>query len=199
MRKLLLGVVASCALVVFVPASAVAKRHHQRSHSHHARVHHRTFGSDLSTTSGSTGSGTTSSGQTAGTVQSFTGGVLTILLSDGKTMVSGQVTPDTEITCDAPQSSTGMSHDGGQGNSAGGDHGGNNGNNDDNDQDDNNQGQGDDENANQSSCDSSALAPQAVVQEAELNLSGAGAVWKKVELVSQSSSSSSPSSPSSGD
>jgi len=40
-------------------------------------------------------------------------------------------------------------------------------------------------------CDSSSLTPGAMVHEAELKLSGAGAVWDKVELVTSSSSSSS--------
>ena len=200
MRKVLLSVVASCALIAFVPATALAKRHNHRSHGHHARVHHKKFGTDPSSTPSSP-----SSGQTAGTVQSFTGGVLTILLSDGKTTVSGQVTADTEIVCQSPQSS-GMSPGEGGGNGGGDDHGdqnqsgnqgqGNNGHDDNDDQSD--QGDRGDEGANQS-CDSSALTTGAVVQEAELNISGSGAVWRKVELVSSSSSTTSTSSTSGGD
>ena len=178
MRKLLLSVVASCALVAIAPATALAKRHHHGSHVHHARVHQNRFGTQPS----STASSTPSAGQTAGTVQSFTGGVLTILLSDGKTTVSGQVTPDTAIECRAPAPAGMQSHDPGENG------GGDQGNNDD--QGDGDRGQGDQEKAGQA-CDSSALTPGAVVQEAVLNISGAGAVWRKVELVSSSATSSS--------
>ncbi len=40
-------------------------------------------------------------------------------------------------------------------------------------------------------CDASSLSPGTVVHEAELKLSGAGAVWDKVELLTSSSSASS--------
>ena len=182
MRKLLLSVVASCALVAFVPATAVAKRHHHHSRVHHARVHHKTFGSDW-TQSGSSTSGSTSSDGTAGTVQSFSGGVLTILLANGGSTVSGQVTNATEIECKAPEPTGMHSHDQGDDNGGGDDQG-------DNNQGDDDQGQGDDEPGGQS-CDSSNLTHGAVVREAELNLSSAGAVWQKLELVTQSTSSSS--------
>jgi hypothetical protein len=180
MRKLMLTVVASCALVAVMPAAALAHGRHHRKH--HARIHHKTFGSDFNQSSSST----TSSGDTAGTVQSFTGGVLTILLNDGKTTVSGQVTSATEIECRAaePASTSGTSGSGtsGSGTSSwqGHDHGGNWG-------DDN--GQGDDENAQ--NCDpTTALVQGATVREALLSLTSAGAVWGKIELVTQSTSSS---------
>jgi hypothetical protein len=166
MRKIVLSVVACCAVIALVPASALAHGHHKR---HHARVHHRTFGHDWGQSNGST---STSSEQNAGTVQSFTGGVLTIALNNGQT-VSGNVTGDTEIECQAPDMPTMWS---------GHDHGGDNGN----DQgDDNGNDQGDDngENAN---CSSADLTPGAVVHEARLGLSGAGATWDKVELVTAS-------------
>ena len=177
MRKLLLSVVASLALVAVAPATALAQRHHHRSHVRHARIHHKRFGS----APGSATSGMPSAGQTAGTVQSFTGGVLTILLSDGKTTVSGRVTPDTAIQCRAPEPTGMKNHDRGQ-TRGGDDQGDNNGRGDDD------QSRGDDEHAGQS-CGSSALTAGAVVQEAELNISGGGAVWQKVELVSASSTS----------
>ena len=40
-------------------------------------------------------------------------------------------------------------------------------------------------------CDTSSLTPGTIVHEAELKLSGAGAVWDKVELLTSSSSPSS--------
>lgn len=178
MRRILLSVVACCAVIAIVPASALAHRgHHKR---HHARVHHRTFGHDWSQSSNSGTSTSTSSDQNAGTVASFTGGVLTIALNNGQT-VSGDVTSDTEIECQAPDTSSGMqSHESGDG---GGDNQG------DNNQGDDDQGQGDDDNGS-ASCSSADLTPGTVVHEARLSLSGAGATWDKVELVTASASSS---------
>jgi hypothetical protein len=174
MRKIVLSVVA-CAVMAIVPATALAHGHHHKRH--HSRVHHRTFGHDWSQ-SGST-STSTSSDQNAGTVQSFTGGVLMIALTNGQT-VSGAVTGDTEIECQAADmsSSTWSSHD----------HGGDNGGGDQGDDD---QGQGDDDNNNGAqNCDMSSLTPGTAVHEARLSVSGAGATWDKVELVTQSTGSS---------
>jgi hypothetical protein len=183
-RKLLLIITMSCALVAFAPATALAKRHHHHHRHHHARVHHRTFGTDVSSPTSSS----TSSAQSAGTIQTFANGVLTILLSDGST-VSGRVTTDTEIECPAAQM-PGM----GQGSSGGSD------DNDDQSQA-GNPGQGDDQGENDQgdddqgehqgvgqACSSAALAPPAAVQEAELSISSQGAVWNKIELAGQSSS-----------
>lgn len=191
MRKLLLTVVASCALVAIMPASALAHGHNR--HHHHARVHHKTFGHDFnqsgSTSSGSTSSGSTGTPSTAGTVQSFdpSTGALTILLNDKKTTVTGIVNSDTEIECQAPDTSGSSSS--WQGHDHGGDNGGG-------DQGDDDQGQGDDDNnsANAQNCDTSALTTGAVVQEASLRISSAGATWDKIELVSSSTSTSSSSS-----
>jgi hypothetical protein len=163
MRKIVLSAVACCALIAIVPATALAHGHHHKRH--HSRVHHRTFGHDWNQSGSSTTS--TSSDQNAGTVQSFTGGVLTIALTDGQT-VSGAVTNDTEIECQAADMSGSLrSHE----------HGGDNGNDQGDDQ-----GQGDDDNGN-ANCSSADLTPGAVVHEAKLRLSGAGATWDKVELV----------------
>lgn len=172
MRKLVLSVVACCALIAIVPASALAHRHHHHKR-HHSRIHHRTFGHDWSQSGSSTTS--TSSDQNAGTVQSFTGGVLTIALTNGQT-VSGAVTGDTQIECQGTEtSSTWSSHD----------HGGDNGGDQGDDQ-----GQGDDDNNGAQSCDMSSLTPGTAVHEARMSVSGGGASWDKVELVTQSSGSS---------
>jgi hypothetical protein len=173
MRRIVLTVVACCAVIAIVPASALAHGdHHKRQHhrGHHGRVRDESWG-------GGTQSQGTGQSQDAGTVQSFTGGVLTIALTGGQT-VSGQVTNDTEIECQAAEESSGswQSHD----------HGGDNGGGSSGDDD---QGQGDDDNGN-ASCDSSALTPGAMVHEASLRISSAGAVWDKVELATQSSQSS---------
>jgi hypothetical protein len=185
MRKILLSVVASCAVIAFVPASALAHGHHHKRHhhhhAHHARVRH--WGSD----DNSQGAGQ-SQDQTAGKVASFTNGVLTIALNDGS-MVSGKVTSDTEIECEASDtSSTMQSHESGDDN-GGSDNADNNDQGDDNnDQGEDSQGddngQGDDD-ANQA-CDMSNLTPGTVVQEAELKVSSAGAVWKNVDLATAS-------------
>lgn len=178
MRKLVLSVVASCALIAVAPASALAHgKHHRRHHrAHHARIRH--WGNDQGSTQGQT-----QNAAPAGTVQSFTGGVLTIALANGQT-VSGQVTGDTEIKCEATDTSSGMtSHDRWGDNNAGG-------------QGDDDQGQGDDDNNNNSMCSSSDLTAGAPVQAAELRVSSAGAVWDKVILATQSTQSSQSSQPS---
>jgi hypothetical protein len=194
-RKLLLIITTGCAMVAFAPATALAKRHdHHRRHHHHARVHHKRFGSDDSSAN---------SAQSAGKIQTFTGGVLTIVLNDGST-VSGRVTLDTEIEC-AAGDMVGMSHDSSGGSDDNGDqgqagnpgHGDNQGDNDqgDNDRGDNDQGDNDpgdddrgDEQAEGQACGPADLMRNAVVQEAELSISRAGAIWSKVELAGQSSS-----------
>jgi hypothetical protein len=177
MRKIVLSAVACCALIAIIPASALAHGHHQKRH-HHARVHHRTFGHDWSQSGSSSTS--TSSDQNAGTVTSFTGGVLTITLNNGQT-VSGNVTGDTEIECQAADMSSSLrSHDRGDDNGDRGDNPGDRG-------DDNGNDQGDDgENA---MCSSSDLTTGTVVHEARLAITSAGAVWDKVELVTSSSTS----------
>jgi hypothetical protein len=67
----------------------------------------------------------------------------------------------------------GRDHSGGDDNSGPGN---NNGDNDDNDDND------------MQNCDTGSLTPGTIVHEAELKLSGAGAVWDKVELLTSSGS-----------
>jgi hypothetical protein len=180
----------SAALLIVLPASALARGHSSRSHHrvHHVRVHHvrthlRRFGTDVR----SPGSTTGSSSDTAGTVASFTGGVLTIRLNDGSE-IHGLVTDATELECTAGMT-TMMRSDGGGSDDSGGDQSGDQGEHNGGDQggdpgDD--QGAGDDRGDNDDtaaqSCSSSALTPGAVVQGAELKVSSAGATWDKVEL-----------------
>jgi hypothetical protein len=169
MRKMLLIVVASGALIALVPATALAK-HNDRRHHHHARVHHKSFGGDP----GQQGNG--NQGQPAATVVSFTNGVLTIRANDGN-MASGTVTSATELRCEAQEPAEMQNHDRGRG-----DNGGDNERGDDN-------GDNDNDEANQM-CTTADLTPGAIVQKAELRISGAGAVWDEVELVTQSAGSS---------
>jgi hypothetical protein len=140
-------------------------------------------------------------GETAGTVASFANGLLTINLSNGST-VGGQVTEQTELEClvaTPPQTTSGEDDQGGGDDvngAEGGEHGGTSaqGQQIGRHQTDGQQGYGGDEgqgdegsegehDGNQQSCTTAALVPGAVVREAELKMSGAGAVWEKVELV----------------
>lgn len=109
MRRATLPFLAALLVVALAPASALARHH---SHRHHSRAHHariKRFGRDVG--SSSTGAG---SADNAGTVQSFSGGILTIALgnpSSGNT-VSGMVTPDTEMECTAPAGPNTIHEDG---------------------------------------------------------------------------------------
>jgi hypothetical protein len=180
MRRMLLTALASSAFALVAPGVAAASHdegaHHQHIHRQH-RHHARHDGS-------------------AGTVASFTNGVLTITLSGGST-VSGKVDGRTELECPAPAPSASMADDHGQGggdNNGDNDNGDDNGNNDndnnDNDNDNNdhggpsNQGQSGDGHQNDASpgCSTAALVSGAVVHEAELKVTGAGSVWETVDL-----------------
>ncbi len=191
----LLGVVVTPALARQHDHRAHERRHHERRH-HHARIRHRTFGSAAGT------SGTTStSNDSAGTVSSFTNGVLTITLHDGS-MVSGAVNRDTKIECrgnavqgdqdpgdnDGGENAGERAHDehSGGGESSGRDDNPGAGdeaqgeNDDPGDNDNNDNGNGNDEMQN---CGSSTLTHGTVVREAELALGSGGARWDKVELL----------------
>lgn len=176
MRKIMPTVVATCAVLALVPASALAHGHRGHHGRHHARTHDQTFGTQPTSTTPS---------PSAGTVQSFTGGVLTIALSNGST-VSGAVTDATRVICQGSepagqQSSSWQSHDGSWGDGGGGGTG------------DDDQGPGDDDHADQS-CSMTDLTTGAVVQEASLRLSSAGATWDVVVLATQPSSTATPTS-----
>ncbi|HET7049573.1 MAG TPA: hypothetical protein VFI54_15015 [Solirubrobacteraceae bacterium] len=169
MRRVLYTLIASALVVALIPATALGRSHHRRHH-HHARVHHKQFGR-------SDAPATPSMADNAGTVASFDGTKLTIQLNDGST-VSGTVNGDTEIECEAAD----MSQSNFNSDDEGGDHNSGDDNNDQGDDNDDNEMQ---------NCDASSLTPGTTVHEAELKLSGAGAVWDKVELLTSSSSSSS--------
>jgi hypothetical protein len=195
MRRVFFTAVASSALALAVSGVASAqhgKRHHSHRASSHKR-HHRhahivRFGTlaTRSTPSSSASSPATASSP-AGTVASFTGGVLTITLAD-KSTVSGKVTEQTELECQSPApTASASSHDGGDdgdrhdssgtsSQQAGSQRG------DDEQGEEQGEDQGDDDQGAQHSCTTAALATGASVQEAELSISSAGAVWHKVEL-----------------
>jgi hypothetical protein len=100
---------------------------------------------------------------------SFTNGVLAIMANDGNT-AGGRVTNATELRCAGAAPAEMEHHDRGRGDDAGG------GND-----------QGDNDNETRTMA---ALVPGAVVHEAWLVISGAGATWDEVELIPQSSGSS---------
>jgi hypothetical protein len=189
MRRFLLGAVAASLLGLSGAATAMAahhgKRHHRTHHAARHRHHHATrllrFGVAAFTTSGApTQAPTSPSDENAGTVKSFTGGVLTITLTD-KTEVSGKVTEATRLECENTTPEAGDDDEQG----------------DDNQGDDDNGGDehgsavataasndsGDDDDQEDEACTTAALVPGAVVREAELRVSSAGAVWEEVELV----------------
>ena len=187
MRKTLLVVVASGALIALMPATALAKHHGRRHQAHHVRSHHRRIGRDAATASAPT------SPTPAATVTSFdpTTHVLVLTLAGGST-VSGTVTNDTRLVCVPPPSTTqptggdeddqgdqGGDNDGGdQGGTwdqSGGDQGGGS-----------DQGQGDDE-SNQM-CTTADLTTNTPVQFADLSIGQGGANWDTVVLVTTPSS-----------
>lgn len=192
MRRTSLIAMAMAALALAVPGAALAhgrshhpkkKTHHVR-HSHRVRSHIRRF-----VAANPTAPPTTTPSDNAGTVASFTGGVLTLTLNDGST-VSGKVTSDTEIKCQSATTATGdaltRSADHGPGGDQGGSRGDENGGGDlgDNNGGDNNGGG--DENGgggNGAACDSTALVAGAVVHEADLKVDSSGATFRRVEIV----------------
>jgi hypothetical protein len=197
MRRVLLLTIASCGLIAVGPGTSLARsehhhRHHGRHHArHHARHHVRRFGDVNGTTpsSGAPSSPTTpSTTPGAGTIASFTNNVLTITLNDGST-VSGTVTTDTEIECMGQRDDGGMNDnfrsDGGPGPSGSGGQGDDNGGQGDDNggEGDDNGGQGDDDNGeNEQTCDTTMLTQGATVDGAVLEITSAGATWKRIEL-----------------
>jgi hypothetical protein len=177
MKRLTLTAFVSALVLAIAPASALARHHHKRHHhrTHHARVVHRRFG-DITTPS-------TPTSHTAGTIDSFTNGLLRIKLNDGST-VSGKVTNDTEIECEAAdnESTTHADGDGGGGDRSGS--GDQSGGDDNGSGDDNGAGENENENENENAQNcSSSLTAGTMVRGAELKISSAGAVWDKVDLI----------------
>ena len=185
MRRIAITISAGLMLLGFAPASALARHHrHGRHHARHARIER--FGDVNSAPT------TSSSADNAGTVQSFKNGVLTIMLNDGST-VSGAVTNDTELECLAPEQSQTVHEDGDGG---GGDQSGDGDNQSGDDQgeaaeqnenqaeDQNEAAEEQNENEAENNCSTSSLTGGTMVREAELRISSAGSVWKKVELES---------------
>jgi hypothetical protein len=196
MKRVLLTAVTSLAAVCAGPGVASAAHHskHHRGHHVHARHHARLRVLDFraaaapATTAPVAGSTPASpAGESAGTVTSFKEGVLTITLTDG-TPVSGKVTENTEIHCQSATPSVGDDQDEQQGQEQEADDNGSSGSSHGDavaHQADHGSGgdegqQGSEE--QQQSCTTAALVPGAKVREAELRISGSGAVWDHVDL-----------------
>ncbi|HWJ50116.1 MAG TPA: hypothetical protein VNR42_03790 [Solirubrobacteraceae bacterium] len=200
MNRMLLTTAMSAMLAIAAPGVASAhnaKRHHRAHHHHATRAAVRTFGSPLSPAgagSTTTPPTTPTSGETAGTVTSFTGGVLTITLNNGTT-VSGQVTERTELHClpatpppptegedrGDDEGASSESSDGGPSTSGHGD-GASHSDGASSGGGENGDGEGNPGEGGQS-CTTAALVAGAVVREAELSVSSAGAVWDHVDLI----------------
>lgn len=158
MKRLLLTTTTVSAMLALAAPGVASAHHRAERHHHHARH-------------------ASTNRETAGTVASFTGGVLTITLTNGST-VSGQVTDQTEIRClpsASPTAGENQGDDRGRGDdrssrdrphAGGGDQG-----------DDNGPGDG------QSCTTTAALVAGAAVREAQLRVSSAGAVWGQVALI----------------
>ena len=195
MRRMLLTAVATAALATPGAAFAHGTGHHRGAAHRHGHRHHVRVLTFRASRAASPGSGTTtstapttstSSDESAGTIESFSGETLTIKLSDG-TLVSGKVTERTEIECatavasaadfsggDGGNQSEDSSHDGSSSSGPGdsgqsGDGSGCAGHTSGSD-------------GESGHCTTAALVPGASVKEAELALTGSGAVWEKVEL-----------------
>jgi hypothetical protein len=199
MRRMIMTAVATVSLAA--PGAALAhtgehhrageRHHHHRGHRHaHVLAFHAQAPASSTSGASSAGSTTPASEDKAGTVASFTGGVLTIALNDGST-VSGKVTERTEIECPAPPSASAADfsgHDGGDDNGTdehANDLSGNDGSGESASSDDgpgDSSGQDDNGNEVAEHCTSAALVPGASVREALLSVGGEGATWLKLEL-----------------
>jgi hypothetical protein len=122
---------------------------------------------------------TPTASETAGTVTSFKENVLTITLTD-KTQVSGLVTEKTEIHC-TPTTPPAQDDDADdQAGSDGADESGPS--NEDHSAHSARAHKASNGDSGQQSCTTAALVPGALVREAELSISSAGAVWDHVDL-----------------
>ncbi|MDQ6805499.1 MAG: hypothetical protein M3065_11160 [Actinomycetota bacterium] len=188
MRRILFTVLASSVLCVTAPSLASARNHHgSHHHRSHSRIRHEHFGASSSapvTTPAPGGTVTTPpiTTPTAGTVASFTNGVLTINLTAGGT-VSGMVTASTELECSTMNPTTMQTDDhGGGGDNSGPGNSNSGGSGDNGDDNGVNQGDDNDDQGQAQQCAITALTPGAVVLEADLAISSAGSIWNKVEL-----------------
>ena len=186
MKRILVLVLASAAVLATAPALALA--HHHRARHHHSQRHHRRHHASHTRRHSRDRSwqGDEANGGTAGTVTSFSNGVLEITLSDGKTTETGNVTDSTELKCEAAggdeqgdgndgNDETSGQNDAGdrastQSDDGGSDNGGDN-------------ESGEDGGDNGQMCSTANLTPGTAVRAARLDVSSGGAVWDEVEIV----------------
>jgi hypothetical protein len=205
-RSLLTAAGMTAALALAMPGAALAhhghgRHHHKAVHAHHAKFRFVHIGASAGTpaVTPTTPTPTPPTPENAGTVASYTGGVLTLTLGDGST-VSGKVTNETRIECvkaaptTAPPTGTpdqSPGDDGGQGDDQS--------RGDVSQQGDQSQGEwqhgeddggGDDDSAPatpatepEPPCDSTALVAGAVVRAAELRIGPGGTEFESVLLV----------------
>jgi hypothetical protein len=180
-RNLLVVATTSSILALAVPSLALAQGRHHHHSTRHASTHKRghrahvlTFGGRHSGSPSSAAPTTgPSSDEPAGTVVSFTEGVLTIELTSDKSLIKGKVTEKTELECQ-PAASAGSDEEQGGG--------------DDQDQSEGGMAHssdvGDDQGEEQDEepCTTAALKPGAIVLRAELLIGGGGAVWEEIKL-----------------
>jgi hypothetical protein len=192
MKRILLVAVSSSALVLGAPAIASAQhhgKHHHKRHGARARVlDFRASAPATTVAPGSPATPATPSDESVGTVTSFKEGVLIITLTNG-TVVSGKVTEKTEIHCTPATPAAGGDDNADEAGASGDDQGSSS----EGEADEGSHGDahaassGDDgedgSDEGQQGCTTAALVPPAMVREAELSISSAGAVWDRVDLV----------------
>jgi hypothetical protein len=197
---LLVGVLSL--LLIALPGTASA-RHHHKAHSHHKKHHKRHHRNRSGTRTGGGSTSTSGEDENAGTIASFDGTTLTITLTDGSSL-SGMVTDQTEIKCEAAGDDNDQGDDNGDqgddndqgdgdnsGSGGGGDdaqtaaamtHSDDGGSGDDNSGDDN----GGDDNSgdgNGEQCTTADLTPGTQVSEADLSDENGQATFEEIELV----------------
>jgi hypothetical protein len=170
------------ALAVVLPGALAAKHHHGR------HLRHRDHRIDKQEQSSSAWSG-----DGGGTVASFSNGLLTINLDAGGT-VTGQVTPDTEITCQsASDESSDNSGDSGDNSGQSGDNsgdntdrmardGGSSGGDSSGDASADNNADNNDTGDESNNCSTSDLTPGTVVTQAELDSESNPPAFEQVDL-----------------
>jgi hypothetical protein len=210
MRKLLIGC-AALALVLALPGVASAKRgdrNHDRIPDRWERAHHLSVrvnqarrdqdhdglrnraefrAGDNPRDADTDNDGIRDGQEHAGRVTSFQGGMLTIEVFGGSPL-TGQVTADTEIECHGT-TATAAHNDSGDGENGDGQFGnqgpsdGNQaGDGEDDHGDHGDRGDRENDDGEGQACPDGALAPGAVVQEAELRVTSAGTVFTQIEL-----------------
>ena len=200
MKRIATATSLAAVLLLASTGIAQARGHHARHHrrgkhgvAHIERIlppaapafNEHASGGASSSGPGSPGSQAGDSTEAAGTVTSFAHGVLTITLNDGTT-VSGQVTEQTEISCEPAEATAHAASEDGGGDQGSGDESGssredgNGGSGDQSEQDEQNEGN---ESTDSASCGTASLVPGALVREAELQVSSAGSVFLHIEPI----------------